>query len=176
MNQKNFVLWLTGLSAAGKTSIAKRLHQKLLALDYLAHHLDGDEVRNSSPVPLGFSPKDRDMNIQLAINLARKYQENGVIVIASFITPYQRHREWARERLERYIEVFVNAPLEICEARDPKGLYKKARSGEIEFFTGISDPYEEPINPHIHLPTHEISIDEGVSRILDFLRGEGYIK
>ncbi len=174
--EKNFVLWFTGLSAAGKTTIAKRLYQEIIQLDYLVHHLDGDEVRRVSPVKLGFSPQERDMNIQLAINLAKKYQDNGISVIASFITPYRRHREWARLQLRNYIEVFVSTPLHICESRDPKGLYRKARAGEVEFFTGISDVYEEPDNPHINLPAHKLSLDESVSKVLKFLRDNGYIE
>ncbi len=174
--EKNFVLWLTGLSAAGKTTIAKRLYQEIIQLDHLIHHLDGDEVRRFSPIKLGFSPQERDLNIQLAINLAKKYQDNGISVIASFITPYQRHREWARSQLRNYIEVFVSTPLCVCEARDPKGLYRKARAGEVNFFTGISDIYEEPSNPHIHLPAHKLSLDESVSKVLKFLRENGYIK
>lgn len=169
MNKK-FVLWLTGLSAAGKTTIAKAVCQELKNNGNNIHHLDGDEVRAASKEKLGYSKEDRDKNISLAVEIAKKYQDQGVNVIASFIAPYQKHRRWGRERLENYIEVYVDSPLEVCEARDPKGMYKKARAGEIEFFTGITDGYEEPENPDIHLKTDLMSVEECVEEVLKFLK------
>lgn len=169
MNKK-FVLWLTGRPAAGKTTIAKAVCQELKNKGNNIHHLDGDEVRAASKEKLGYSKEDRDKNISLAVEIAKKYQDQGVNVIASFITPYQKHRRWGRERLENYIEVYVDSPLEVCEARDPKGMYKKARAGEIEFFTGITDGYEEPENPDIHLKTGRMSVEECVEEVLKFLK------
>lgn len=167
--QKPFVLWLTGLSAAGKTTLAKAVYDELKKIENNVHHLDGDEVRAAAQEKLGFSKEDRDKNIALAIELAKKYQNKGVSVIASFISPYKEHRRWGRERLDNYIEVFIDTPLEICEARDPKGMYKKARAGEIEFFTGITDPYEAPENPDLHFKTEEMGIEECAEEILKYL-------
>lgn len=165
-----FTVWLTGLSGSGKTTIAKALCEKLRSGGFLVHHLDGDEVRAASKEKLGFSKEDRDKNIALAIDLALQHQKMGKAVIASFISPYKKHREVAKTTLPNFIEVFVDAPLEICEQRDPKGLYKKARSGEIVVFTGISDPYEPPKNPQLHLETHKISIDDCVNEIVSYLK------
>ncbi len=173
--QQNFVLWLTGLPAAGKTTIGKIIYQELKNKGHKAHHLDGDEVRAITKNKLSYSPEDRNKNISLAINLAKKYQDKGFTVVASFISPYRKHRECGRDRLKNYIEVYVNSPLEVCEARDPKGMYKKARAGEIEYFTGISDPYEEPDNPEIELETNPKSVDECVSEIVKYLEAEGLL-
>jgi len=175
MNKKNFVLWLTGLPAAGKTTIARTIYQELKNTKYKIHHLDGDEVRVISGKQLGYSPADRDKNINLAIDLAKQYQDQGFIVIASFITPYRKHREWGRKKLENYIEIFINSPLEVCEARDPKGMYKKARAGEIEFFTGISDPYEVPENPEIELETNPKSVEECIEEVIKYLKNNGLL-
>lgn len=175
MEQKNFILWLTGLPAAGKTTLGKEICRKLKNRGYKIHHLDGDEVRAASKEKLGFSKEDRDKNINLAIDLAKDYQDKGYIVIACFIAPYQQHREWGREKLNNYIEIFVNAPLEVCEARDPKGIYKKARAGEINNFTGISDPYEEPSNPNLELETNPKSVKECVEKIMGYLKDNNFI-
>ena len=170
MEKKNtYVLWLTGLSAAGKTTIAKALKKELGKYRDKVHHLDGDEVRDASPVKLGFSKKDRDKNIKLAIALAKKYQERGFVVVASFISPYKEHRERGRKRLDNFIEIFVDSPLEVCELRDPKGMYKKARGGEIKMFTGVSDPYEEPEKPDIHLKTNSTRAEDCVEKIIKYL-------
>ena len=168
-NKNTCVLWLTGLSASGKTTIAKALKKELEKYRGKVHHLDGDEVRDASKEKLGFSKEDRDKNISLAIDLAKMYQDKGFIVIASFISPYREHRAWGRDRLDNFIEVFVNAPLEVCESRDPKGMYKKARTGEIEVFTGVSDPYEEPDNPDIHLKTNDTRVEDCVGEIIKYL-------
>ena len=166
---KPFVLWLTGLSASGKTTVAKALKKELDKYGDKVHHLDGDEVREASKEKLGFSKEDRDKNIKLAIDLAKGYQDNGFMVIASFISPYREHRDWGRERLDNFIEVFVDAPLEVCESRDPKGMYGKARRGEIKMFTGISDPYEEPENPDIRLKTDNARVEDCVEEIVKYL-------
>jgi len=175
-NKKIFILWLTGLSGAGKTTLAKSVKEKISKYHDKVHHLDGDEVRAASKEPLGFDKVGRDKNIKLAIELAKSYQDNGYIVIASFISPYKEHRQWGKDSLQNYIEVFVDAPLEICELRDTKGMYKKARAGEISFFTGISDPYENPENPNLVIKTHIESLDECVRKIIDYLAGKKLIR
>lgn len=174
-NQKIFILWLTGLSASGKTTLGKVIKKELDEKGYKSHHLDGDEVRDASLVKLGFSKEDRDKNISLAIDIAKKYQEDDCIVIASFISPYKDHRKWGRERLENFIEVFIDTSLEICEERDPKGMYKKARAGEIEVFTGISDPYENPDNPDIHIKTENKNPEECVQDVIDYLEKNSFL-
>lgn len=168
-------MWLTGLSGAGKTTIAQAVREELARHNISAHHLDGDEVRQASPEKLGFSAEDRNKNIRLAIQLAQNYQKQGVPVLASFISPYQEHRAWARHGLHNFIEVFIDAPLDICEARDPKGLYKKARSGAIQSFTGIDDPYEAPQAPDIHLQTHIQSVSECAHKIISHLKNRNLI-
>lgn len=175
-NQKiAFVVWLTGLPASGKTTIAQSVRSRLAERGYDAHHLDGDEVRAASPVKLGFSREDRDTNIRLAVELAKRHQAAGRVVIASFISPYRSHREHAKNELANFIEVFVDAPITICEARDPKGLYRRARAGEIQSFTGISDPYEPPHAPHIHLKTDADSAEQCAERVIAFLIQQGLI-
>lgn len=174
--KKIFVLWLTGLSASGKTTTAKALKKELEKYHGKVHHLDGDEVRDASPVKLGFSKEDRDKNIKLAIELAKGYQNKGFIVIASFISPYREHRDWGRDRLDNFIEVFIDAPLEVCESRDPKGMYKKARIGEIKVFTGVSDPYEEPDNPDIHLKTNDMRAEDCAGEIVKYLIDKELLK
>lgn len=171
----SFVVWFTGLSASGKTTIAQSVRSRLAERGYDAHHLDGDEVRAASPVKLGFSREDRDVNIRLAVELAKRHQAAGRVVIASFISPYRSHRERAKNELANFVEVFVDAPIAICEARDPKGLYQKARAGEIQSFTGISDPYEPPHAPHIHLKTDADSAEQCAERVISFLIQRGLI-
>ncbi len=174
-NFQPFALWLTGLSASGKTTLAKALFTALNGNGEKIHHLDGDEVRSASGHIFDFTPQGRDKNIQAAIELAKNYQIKGFSVIASFISPYKRHRQWAREALSGFVEIYVQAPLSVCEARDPKGLYQRARAGEIDFFTGISDVYEEPDEPDILVKTNEVSVKECVEQVLDYLREKGYI-
>jgi len=168
-NDKNFILWFTGLSAAGKTTLANKIFQELENEGAIVHNLDGDEVRANSERRLGFSAEDRDENIRLAVDLAKKYQEEGYSVVASFISPYRRHRELARKELNNFIEIFVDTPLEVCENRDPKGLYKKARLGEIQRFTGVDDPYEKPEKPDIHIKTNPNSVKECVRKVREYL-------
>jgi adenylyl-sulfate kinase len=169
----NFTIWFTGLSAAGKTTLANKVFGELKKRGGKVHNLDGDEVRAAGSRALGFTPEDRDENIRLAVDLARKYQDNGYSVIASFISPYRHHRQWGREKLNNFVEVFVDTPLKICEARDPKGLYQKARRGEIKHFTGIDDPYELPQNPEIHIKTNPVSSDQCLEQIWEYLKKRG---
>jgi len=175
MEVNSFILWLTGLPAAGKTSLGRAILAELKSRNKKARHLDGDEVRAASPVKLGFTKEDRDKNIKLAIALADKYQRQGYIVIASFISPYREHREWGRQSLNSFIEIFVNAPLAVCEARDPKQLYKKVSQGEIACLTGVDDPYEEPLNPEINIKTSELTLADSVREVMNYLENNKFI-
>jgi len=175
MQHKGFVLWFTGLSGSGKSTLANKVYEELKVNGTKIEKLDGDVVRENLTRDLGFSPEDRDENIRRIGFVSNLLSRNGVAVLASFISPYARQREDLRERLENYIEVFVNAPLEVCEARDTKGLYKKARAGKIPLFTGISDPYEAPINPDIELRTDKLSPDECTAQIISYLKNKKFI-
>jgi sulfate adenylyltransferase len=174
-NQKGFVLWITGLSQAGKTTVADRAYDILADRGIRAERLDGDIVREELTRDLGFSKEDRDENIRRVGFVAKLLSKNGVGVIASFISPYRSHREDVRRTVDNFVEVFCSAPVEICEERDTKGLYQRARKGEIENFTGISDPYEVPESPEVELRTHEETIEESVGKLVSYLEEKGYI-
>lgn len=175
MEHKGFTLWFTGLSGAGKTTVAVALAEKLRARGVKVERLDGDVVRQSLTRDLGFSKEDRDKNIERVAFVAKLLSRNGVGVLAAFISPYRVTREMVRKETTNFIEVFVHAPLEVCAERDVKGMYAKAFAGEIENFTGVSDPYEEPINPEIILHTHQETLDESVQKCLDYLEESGYL-
>lgn len=166
------VLWFTGFSASGKSSIANELEAKLFARGCQVFVLDGDRVRHGLCRDLGFSPNDRQENIRRVGEVAALFAEAGFICIAAFISPYRADRRLVREMApeKKFFEVFVNAPLNVCEARDPKGLYAKARSLKIKNFTGISAPYEPPLNPEIELRTDKLSVAESVEKILRHLQ------
>ena len=168
-NQKGFVLWFTGLSQAGKTTVGDKVYEILREKGLKLERLDGDIVRKSISSDLGFSKEDRDENIKRITFVSKLLSRNGVGVIASFISPYRAVRERARNEVEDFIEVFCNCSLEVCEQRDNKGLYQKARKGEIENFTGISDPYEPPENPDIELQTDKETIVESVNKVINYL-------
>jgi len=175
MSQKGIVVWFTGLSGAGKTTVADELDKILREKGVRVQRLDGDIVRQSLTKDLGFSKEDRDTNIERVAFVAKLLSDHGVIVLSTFISPYKRHRELIREMAENFAEVFVNASLEVCEERDVKGLYKKARAGEIANFTGINDPYEAPENPDLVLNTGDEGIEESVAKVLDYLSANGYL-
>jgi adenylylsulfate kinase len=171
-------IWFTGLSGAGKSTIANILVERLQAMGRRVELLDGDEIRKNLSQGLGFSKADRDANIARIAFVAKLLSRNGVIAITAAISPYRETRDNARAEIEpgsRFVEVFVDCPLEVCEERDVKGLYKKARSGEIAQFTGISDPYEAPLNPEVHLHTDRETPDGDVQQILDELASLGII-
>ena len=177
LGQHGATIWLTGLSGSGKSTIANQLEKDLIEQGHLCYILDGDNVRHGLNRDLGFSMEDRKENIRRIGEVAALMNDAGVLVISSFISPYISDRQAAREVIgdESFIEVFIDTPIEVCEQRDPKGLYKKARSGEIPQFTGISDPYEAPQDAEITLPTEELSPEAAAERIIDDLKARKLI-
>jgi len=174
---KGIVIWLTGLSGAGKTTLALALKHELTAAGHRVETLDGDEVRENLSRGLGFSKEDRDTNVRRIGFVARLLARNGVIVLASAISPYRQSRDDARQSVEsdgaRFVEVFVRAPLSVLVERDVKGLYKKALAGEIKNFTGVSDPYEDPLAPDVIVDSSVEPVEESAARVLDHLLESG---
>ena len=168
-------LWLTGLSGAGKTTIAQKLTETLRTHSSKVEILDGDIIRQNLTKGLGFSKADRDENIRRIGFVAHLLTRNGVFVVVSAISPYAEIRQEVRDRIGNFIEIFVNAPLAVCEERDVKGLYAKARAGEIKGFTGIDDPYEAPTDPDVECRTDLESLEESVGKIMDALRQRNYL-
>jgi len=173
LKQCGCTIWFTGLPSSGKSTTAFSLEYELIKQGYLAYVLDGDNVRHGLNKNLGFSPQDREENIRRIAEVARLFADAGIITIASFISPYRKDRDLARKlHIETglpFVEVFIDTSLEVCEDRDPKGLYQKARKGELKGFTGIDDPYEPPQNPELVLKTEKHLPDELVADILAFL-------
>ena len=169
LRQRSKVLWLTGLSGSGKSTIAKNLERRLFAEGYFAQVLDGDNIRSGINSNLGFSEADRQENIRRIAEVAALYLQSGVICINSFISPTRAMRAMARDIIgaDDFLEIYINAPLDVCEERDVKGLYKKARSGQIKGFTGIDAPYEAPEDPYMEIRTDEMAIVESVQRIFE---------
>ena len=181
LNQhRGFTVWFTGLSGSGKSTLSVALEERLYRMGCRTYRLDGDNVRTGLNRDLAFSPEDRIENIRRIGEVAKLFRDAGIINLTAFISPYRQDRDMARNLSERgdddFIEVFVDAPLEVCEQRDPKGLYKKARAGSIPNFTGISAPYEAPAEPEIHVRTGDTSIADGVTQIVEYLCGKGYIE
>ncbi len=179
MGQRGATLWLTGLSGSGKSTVAVALEQMLIAKGKHAYRLDGDNVRHGLNKNLGFSAEDRTENIRRIGEVTKLFADSGMISITSFISPYKADRELARSAHEEagipYFEVYVECPLEEAERRDPKGLYKKARAGEIKGFTGIDDPYEEPEAPEMVIRTDQQTIEESATTLLNLLESKGII-
>lgn len=171
------VLWFTGLSGSGKSTIAHRVESRLIERGVFAYVLDGDNIRHGLNGDLGFSPEEREENIRRVGEVARLFADAGAVVLSAFISPYRRDRDRVRGLLEQgeFVEVFVDTPIEVCEARDPKGLYKKARAGEISNFTGIDAPYEAPQAPEVHLDTDTLSVDEAATRVVACLEALGIL-
>ncbi|WP_457743507.1 adenylyl-sulfate kinase [Sulfurimonas sp.] len=175
--QKSCLLWFTGLSGSGKSTIANAVEAKLYELNKHTYLLDGDNIRMGLNRGLGFSDEDRIENIRRIGEVAKLFLDAGIIVLSAFISPFRKERDNVRRLLEdgEFIEVYIETPLEVCEQRDPKGLYKKAKSGEIANFTGISSPYEAPKNAEIVIKTDKFAIEESVEKIIDYLIKKGYI-
>ena len=176
-DQKPCILWFTGLSGSGKSTIANAVESRLLELNKHTYLLDGDNVRMGLNKGLTFSDEDRIENIRRIGEVSKLFVDAGTIVLTAFISPFQKERDAVRELVEvnEFIEVFIDTPLEVCENRDPKGLYQKARKGEIPNFTGISSPYEAPNKPEIHILNDKISIEDVTTQIIDYLQNKGYI-
>ena len=176
--QRSCVLWFTGLSGSGKSTIANAVESKLLELEKHTYLLDGDNIRMGLNKGLSFSETDRVENIRRIGEVSKLFVDAGVIVLTAFISPFVKDREQVRNLLNvgEFLEVFIDTPLEVCESRDPKGLYQKARTGEIPNFTGISSPYEAPANPEIWLKTNDLSVEEAASKVLAYLKENGYLK
>jgi sulfate adenylyltransferase len=174
-NRKGFVLWFTGFSQAGKTTIANGVYNVLKERGLSVERLDGDIVRKTISSDLGFSKEDRNENIRRIGLVSALLSQNGIGVVTSFISPYRKERDKVRTSAKNFIEIFCNCPLEVCETRDTKGLYKLARKGEIENFTGVSDPYEIPLNPEIILKTDKETIDECVGKVINYLQQTGIL-
>ena len=174
--QKPCVLWLTGLSGSGKSSLANAVEKKLFEKGYHTYLLDGDNVRMGLNKDLSFDETSRNENIRRIAELCKLFVDSGLIVLSAFISPFKKDRDMARALLDEgeFIEIFVDTPLELCEKRDVKGLYKKARNGEIKNFTGISSPYEKPLNAEIHIKDYDF--DENVELILRYLEKKGFLR
>lgn len=180
LKQRGATIWFTGLPSSGKSTIAFTLEHALVERGHLAYVLDGDNIRHGLNKNLGFSPDDRVENIRRIGEVAKLFADAGLLTCTSFISPYRADRDQARKIHQEaglpFIEVFVRTPVELCEQRDPKGLYKKAKAGELKEFTGVSAPYEEPLNPELVLDTAELTPDQAVQIVLLYLGAKGLIE
>lgn len=180
LGQRGATLWFTGLSGSGKSTIAFTLEHALVQRGHLAYVLDGDNIRHGLNKNLGFSAEDREENIRRIGEVAKLFADCGVLTMTSFISPYRKDRDMVRKLHEDgglpFIEIYVSTSLETCEQRDPKGLYKKARAGEIKNFTGIDDPYEEPVRPEITIDAGKLTPQEATVSILDYLQTRGLVR
>lgn len=177
MKQKGVTIWLTGLSGAGKSTIAVELEHALLENKHLAYILDGDNVRHGLNKNLGFSPEDRTENIRRIGEVAKLFTDANIITITAFISPYRQDRDNVRKLLKdgEFVEVYIKCPIDVCEQRDTKGLYKKAREGIVKEFTGISAPYEEPSHPELTIDTSKMSVEDSTKAILGYLEEKKYV-
>lgn len=175
--QKGVTIWLTGLSGSGKSTVGNRLAEFIFERGGRSYVLDGDNVRFGLNKDLGFSPADRKENIRRIGEVSKLFTDAGVITITAFISPYREDRDTVRSLMKQgdFVEVYIKASLEVCESRDPKGLYKKAREGKIPEFTGISAPYEEPLNPELVVDTGAADLDSCAQQIVDYLVSNGYM-
>ena len=178
LNQKGLVLWFTGLSGSGKSTIANEVEYILNSMGYATYLLDGDNIRHGLNSDLGFSKKDRKENIRRISEVTKLFQDAGIITLVTFISPFKEDRNNARKLIPegRFIEIYVKCSLETCETRDVKGLYKKAREGIIKDFTGISSPYEEPEKPEIILNTEKETLKESVDKVINYLKEKKLIR
>ena len=178
LGQKGVTLWFTGLPQSGKSTLANEVEKRLFEMGCLTYILDGDNIRHGLNKNLGFSPEDREENIRRIGEVANLFRQAGIINMTAFISPYRADRQNARALAKEgeFIEIFCKCSLEVCENRDTKGLYKKARAGEIPEYTGISAPYEEPENPELTVETDQVSVEDGASKIISYLKNNGMIK
>lgn len=176
-NHKSCLIWFTGLSGAGKSTLAIAVEKELYDYGIRSYVLDGDNIRHGLNSNLGFSPEDRKENIRRIGEVSRLFVDAGLFALSAFISPYREDRQMVRERMApgEFIEVYVKCPIEVCEMRDPKGLYKKARKGEIRDFTGISAPYEEPLHPEIIIESHKQTVEQSVDQVIDYLKDHGFL-
>ena len=174
-NQKGICIWFTGLSGSGKSTIANELEYKLNQMKFHTYLLDGDNIRHGLNIDLGFDDKSRVENIRRISEVSKLFVDAGIISITAFISPFIEERKKAKEIIGDFIEIYIDTPFEECAKRDPKGLYKKALNGEIKNFTGLDSPYEEPINPDIHIKTINLDVQESVDKIIKFLEQKGII-
>lgn len=175
---KSCCIWLTGLSGSGKSTLANRLDQILFHNQVRSYVLDGDNIRHGLNKDLGFSKEDRQENIRRIGEVAKLFVDSGTITITAFISPFSTDRENVRKLFAEgdFIEVYLKCPIQACESRDPKGLYKMAREGKIRDFTGISSPYEEPVNPELTIDTNKLSLEESVEKVMNYLKVRKIIK
>ena len=172
---QGFAVWFTGLPCCGKTTIADQVAIVLKKKDYAVERLDGDIIRQGLTNDLGFSKKDRDENIRRVTFVAKMLTRNNVIVLATFVSPYREQRRNARKEIERFVEVYVRCPVEICMKRDVKGMYQRALEGKIKHFTGVDDPYEEPEHPELIVNTDKETVEDSINKVLDTLTDLEYI-
>jgi adenylyl-sulfate kinase len=173
---KGVTVWFTGLPCSGKTTIADGVAEKLRGKGYRVERLDGDTVRRSLTSDLGFSKEDRDENIKRVTFVAKLLTRNGVVVLATFVSPYRERRRKSRKEIGEFMEVYVRCSIEECMRRDVKGMYRKALAGEITGFTGVDDPYEEPQSPELVLDTDSETVEESVEKVLKEMASLGYIE
>ena len=175
--QKPCILWFTGLSGSGKSTVANAVENLLFGMNKHTYLLDGDNVRQGLNKGLSFSEEDRVENIRRVGEVANLFCDSGLVVVTAFISPFEKDREMVRKMAMagQFVEVFIDVPLSVCEQRDPKGLYKKARAGEIKDFTGIDSPYEAPVNPELHVINDGISIEQAATQVVDYLKQHAYI-
>lgn len=175
MEQKGFTLWFTGLPCSGKSTVADVVAKELRKMGLKAERLDGDIIRKHLWKELGFSREDRDENIRRAAFLAGLLTRNGIAVLTSFISPYRELRDYARREIGDFVEIYVKCPVEVCIQRDTRGMYQKALAGEIPNFTGVSDPYEEPLNPELVIESDKELLAESVTKVITKINELGYI-
>jgi len=175
---KSAILWYTGLSGAGKSTLANKVEEKLFEKGFHTYVLDGDNIRHGLNKGLGFTTEDRKENIRRIGEVAKLFVDGGAFVSTAFISPYRSDRDMVRALVPEgeFLEVYIDAPLDVCESRDPKGLYKKARAGEIKHFTGIDDPYAAPENAEIVVKTGEYDLEECATQVIDYLEKNGYFE
>lgn len=175
MDQNGFTLWFTGLPCSGKSTIADAVAEELRQRGLKAERLDADIIRRHLWKELGYSKEDRDENIRRVTFLAKLLTRNGIAVLASFISPYREMRNYARREISDFVEIYVRCPVEVCIQRDARGMYKKALAGEIQNFTGVSDPYEEPLNPEVLIDSDKEVLEESLAKVIHKIRSLGYI-